>query len=162
MRRALACLLLVMTGSPAAGDEVRQAPFDAVVADLQSQDPAVRVRALRQLDVSGYPEAAEAVSALARDPEDGIQTEAIGATLRLLVGARLSGEVDDFSGALAAFDAGFAPVVAVPPAAFGHLAAAMGDLHADVRRQAAAAFAVLAGRRPADVPADAAAVAERA
>jgi len=162
MRHALACLVFVMTGSPAEAGEVQQAPFEVVVADLQSQDPGVRVRALRQLDGSGYPEAAEAISALARDPEDGIQTEAIGATLRLLVGVRLAGGDDDFSGALAAFDAGLAPVVAVPPATFGHLAAAMGDRNAGVRRQAAAAFAVLAARRPADVPADAASVAERA
>lgn len=162
MRRATACLLLVLVGGPAADGGTRQSPFDPLVAELGSADPSVRVRALRALDATDDPNAAAFIAALARDPEDGIQIEAIGATLRLLLGEPVTGRRDDPAGALAAFDADLAPVVAVPPAIYEHLAAAMGDLSVAVRRQAASAVAVLAGARPADVPSPAASVIERA
>ncbi len=164
MRLAIACLLLVLTGGPAAEGEVRQAPLEAAIAGLSSPDPMGRALAMRELDRLGSPEAAGPVSALARDPEDGIQLEAIDVTLHLLLGERATagrGRQAQWGG-LAAFDADLAPVVATPPAVFANLASAMGDLNLEVRRHAATAFAVLAGARPSRVPEPTMMVAERA
>ena len=164
MRSAIACVLLVLAGGPAAEGEARQAPIEAAIAGLASPDPMARALAMRELDRLGSPEAAEPVSVLARDPEDGIQLEAIDVTLHLLLGERAAGGRGRPAqgGGLAAFDADLAPVVATPPAVFANLASAMGDLDLEVRRHAASAFAVLAGARPATVPEPTMAVAERA
>jgi HEAT repeat protein len=137
---------VAMLAGAAGGLDLRagQEPGGSLAAELASPDPRVRGRALRQIERSGLRDAVEAVAALARDPEDGIQLEAIRATLHLLVEPRPRPQ-STVSAAQTAFDAELAPAAAVPPPVFSHLAFAMGDLHPEVRRDAALALAVLAG-----------------
>jgi len=75
---------LVLGGSPL--DAQAQAPevtFEGMVADLGHEDPNVRVRAVRALKQAAYPEAAVPLTRSLRDPEDGIQAEAIAAEVNL-------------------------------------------------------------------------------
>ncbi len=73
---------LVLAGRPARA----QAPavtFEQMVAELGHEDPNVRVRAVRALKQAAYPEAAVPLTRSLRDPEDGIQAEAIAAEVNL-------------------------------------------------------------------------------
>jgi HEAT repeat protein len=159
--RALAAI--AMLAGTAGSVELRagQEPSGSLVAELASPDPRVRLRALRQIERSGSRDAVEAVAALARDPEDGIQLEAIRATLHLLVEPPPRPQ-STASAAQAAFDEELAPAAVVPPPVFSHLAFALGDLHPEVRRDAALALAVLAGPGARAVPDETMPAAERA
>lgn len=147
MAGAYRLLLVVVTAAAAAAGAAAQPRFEQVVAELASPEPAARARALRLLREAGYPEGAVPAVALARDPDDRLQLDAIATAVGLLTGERIEprGRRRGAGGVLAALDADAAPAVVVPEEVFAHLAAAMGDLDPEVRREAAAALAVLGG-----------------
>ncbi|MGE3275525.1 MAG: hypothetical protein AB7O67_10465 [Vicinamibacterales bacterium] len=130
-----------------------QPSFETVVAALSDPSVDVRLDAVGKLQAAGYPEAIGPVAARAVDPDPRVQRAALAAVVALA----LPGQ-----GASDAFDQERVPSVPIPAAAFGPLAAAMGDAAAPVRVEAAYAFAVLAGRPPAGVPADAMSVVSHA
>jgi HEAT repeat protein len=77
-------------GEPAVPSQAQRS-YEDYVADLSSTDPDVRVRALRTLAASGYPEALAAMALLLGDPVDGIQLETINHVLDFYATARPSG-----------------------------------------------------------------------
>jgi HEAT repeat protein len=133
-----------------------QRTYEDYVADLSSTDPDVRVRALRTLATSGYPEAIVAISSLLGDPVDGIQLETINHVLDFYAAERPSGkkrvafvvEVRSKGGsAEQLFDQG--PFVVLPrrtpPELPTGLSVAMRDQNPQVRVEATYALGVVAG-----------------
>lgn len=128
---------------------------------LNAPDPEARLEALRAIDRAGARDQVVAVATLAADPEDRVQLAAMETLLNLLLPERLSTrrrvalivEVRGTAGPEGAYAAGMAPIVPVPPAVFGPLTHALGDLDAQVRNNAAYAIAVLAAPNPSAIPA---------
>lgn len=155
---ALAALLVAAFAAPAAA----QRPYEDVVRDLRSGDPATRVAAMRALATASYPESMAPIAALLTDPVDDIQLEAIDTLLAFVVTDKVTTtkrvalvvEVRDKQRAEAVFDLG--PFVILPrpvvPEVVGGLAAAMRDTTERVRLDATYALGVLA-RPPADATA---------
>jgi HEAT repeat protein len=77
--------------APGAGPQVQRS-YEDYVADLASTDPDTRVRALRTLAASGYPEALGAMASLLGDPVDSIQLETINRVLDFYAAERPSGK----------------------------------------------------------------------
>lgn len=149
----------------AAGDRAApvqaQRSYEDYVADLSSTDPDVRVRALRTLAASGYPEAVAAMSSLLGDPVDGIQLETINRVLDFYAIERPSGKkrvalvVEVRSKGASAeqlFDQG--PFVILPrrtpPELPAGLSVAMRDQNPQVRVEATYALGIVA-RPPLDL-----------
>lgn len=75
---------LLLAGRPAwAQAQAPTVAFEQMVAELGHEDPNVRVRAVRALKQSAYPEAAVPLTRSLNDPEDAIQAEAIAAEINL-------------------------------------------------------------------------------
>lgn len=150
--------LVLATVVPAAA----QRPYEEVVRDLRSTDPATRVAAMRALATASYPESMAPIAALLTDPQDDIQLEAIDTLLAFVVTDKVTTtrrvalvvEVRDKKRAEAVFDLG--PFVILPrpvvPEVVAGLAGAMRDANPRVRLDATYALGVLA-RPPADATA---------
>ncbi len=139
-----------------------QRPYEDVIRDLRSSDPATRVAAMRALATASYPESMAPIAALLTDPVDDIQLEAIDTLLAFVVTDKVATarrvalviEVRDKARAEGVFDLG--PFVILPrpvvPEVVSGLASAMRDANARVRLDATYALGVLA-RPPADATA---------
>jgi HEAT repeat protein len=151
-------------GPVGSGTVLAQAPFEAVVEQLRSPDPELRLHALALLRGARYPEAAAPVSELAADPEDRVQLEAIATTMDLLLEEPVTARRRAASlmrlrsrpAGGAAFAAGSGAMLRGPVPAEVPLAlrAAAGDASPVVASEALYAFATLASgvdgaRRPA-------------
>jgi HEAT repeat protein len=136
-----------------------QRPFEEVVKDLRSPDPATRVTAMRALAAASYPESMAPLAVLLTDPEDEIQLEAIDTLLSFVVTDTVASsrrvalvvEVRDRQRAEGVFELG--PFVLLPrpvvPEVVAGLAGAMRDANGRVRLDATYAMGVLV-RAPAD------------
>jgi HEAT repeat protein len=146
----------------------QEVSFESVVAELASDDEAVRLRAVRMLKEAAYPEAAVPLAARIADARDDIQFEAIAAELNiflaqpvvprervaLVIERRTRIAADDI------FDRG--PLMLgpqeVPVQVLHALRAAARDDNPRVRVEAVYAFGVLAveagGRRRAEMLAE--------
>jgi HEAT repeat protein len=141
-------------GVHAAGAGGGQRPFEEVTRDLRSEDPKIRVAAMRSLAAASYPEAMAPIAALLADPVNEVQLEAIDTLLSFVVVERVATsrrvalvvEVRDAGGAQAVFDMG--PFVLIPrpvvPEVVAGLGSAMRDDHERVRVEATYALGVLA------------------
>ncbi len=155
----LASLLAPLVVIGAAWPAAAQRPYEDVVRDLRSTDPAARVAAMRALATASYPESMAPIAALLSDPVDDIQLEAIDTLLGFVVTDKVATsrrvalvvEVRDKPRAEGVFDLG--PFVILPrpvvPEVVAGLAAAMRDENPRVRLDATYALGVLA-RPPAD------------
>jgi HEAT repeat protein len=145
-----------------AGDRAvqTQRSYEDYVADLSSTDPDVRVRALRTLAASGYPEALAAMSSLLGDPVEGIQLETINRVLDFYAAERPSRKKrvalvvevrSKGGGAERLFDEG--PFIVLPrrtpPELPAGLSVAMRDQNPQVRVEATYALGIVA-RPPLD------------
>jgi HEAT repeat protein len=131
-----------------------QRPFEDVAWDLRSEDPAVRIAAMRTLAAASYPEAMAPMASLLTDPIDDVQLEAIDTLMSFVVVDRvvtrrhvaLVVEVRDKQTPEAVFDMG--PFVLLPrpvvPEVVAGLAGAMRDNTERVRIDATYALGVLA------------------
>lgn len=79
------CLLLLVLGSWPPAAAAQPLPFEHVVRNLAHSDPEIRISAVRLLQEARYPEAAVPLAALANDPVDAIQLEAILAELSIFL-----------------------------------------------------------------------------
>lgn len=158
----LASLLAPVVVLAAAWPAAAQRPYEDVVRDLRSTEPATRVAAMRALATASYPESMAPIAALLTDPVDDIQLEAIDTLLAFVVTDKVTTsrrvalvvEVRDKPRAEAVFDLG--PFVILPrpvvPEVVAGLAGAMRDENPRVRLDATYALGVLA-RPPADATA---------
>lgn len=128
-----------------------QSPFDEMLLDLRSTKPGTRIRALRAVIQSGYPDTLTAIAPLTLDPDDDVQLEAIDAELTFCLApvpnprqAR-SFKAENGSIAPAVFEAGPLAVLprAIPAEVLVDLSAAVRDDDARVRTAAALALGVL-------------------
>lgn len=145
----------VAIGAVAAVLPAVQVTFEATIDELSSDDPQVRLRALRLLNEARYPEAAEPLAALLTDPDDDIQLEAIAVELNLFLAqpmafSRRVGLVIERRGPTSAEDVfaegplAFGPH-AVPSAVFAGLRAAMTDDNRRIALEATYAAGALGG-----------------
>jgi len=144
---AVACLALPL--------QAQQPRFEDVVRNLRNPDAKVRISAVRLLREARYPEAIVPMAALANDPVDEIQLEAISAELsffmvdkvpeRKRVGFLI--ELRNRGGAASAFDLGPLAVWPTPaPAELIHeLFKAVDDENSRVRLEAMHALGVIGG-----------------
>lgn len=121
-------------------------PFEDVAAEISSQDPKVRVNAMRTLNKAGHPDAIQYIARLLTDPKDDIQIEAINTILGFYLpevpakSKRVAGiiEVEGGSRAARAFEQG--PFILLPrpapPELKKGLAGAMRDDNPDIRLEA--------------------------
>jgi len=148
--RAVLAILVVLA---AAADLSAQSlslvgrPFEDVVRYLASQDPKVRIEAMRTLAQTGHPDAIGPIARLAADPVEDIQLEALETLLRLYFAEVPTGGTKRVAGifetgrkdpAEAAFAVGPYALLprGVPEALKDGLAKAMRDDSARVRREA--------------------------
>ncbi len=135
-----------------------QPTFEAVVAQLSSTDPALRLQAVRLLKGAPYPEAAVPLSKVILDPFDDAQLEAIGAELNIFLAEKVTprrrvGLLVEVRSQIEA-----EPIFSVGPSAIGPnrvpadvanaLATASRDPNARVAVEALYAFGALAGEVP--------------
>ncbi len=82
---ALLALLMAASAATAepAGAPQQQVAFEAVVASLKAEDPAIRIESLTLLRKAGYLEAAAPVAALLEDAVADVQVEAIATLVSL-------------------------------------------------------------------------------
>jgi HEAT repeat protein len=128
--------------------------FEQTVDDLRNDDPAVRLKAVRALEQSAYPEAAVPLAALISDPQGAIRLEAIRAELNLflvdkIVPRKRVGfivEVRNSISAEAAFTAGPDALepIEVPPDVLNALRMAAHDQNPQIALEALYAFGTLA------------------
>ena len=76
-----------MSAAPA---DAAQVTFETTVADLQSPDPRVRLKAVQLLKASAYPESAVPLAKIVNDPDDELQFEAIAAELNIFLAQRIT------------------------------------------------------------------------
>jgi HEAT repeat protein len=140
---------LVVLAATAAG---AQPAFQELLYDLQSPREATRVKAVRAIAASGYPDVASALMPLLADSADAVQLAAIDALVgTALVSAPAANSGTTFKrvrGSLAwsVFEAGPLAVLprTWPPQLLTSLAAALRDQDERVRAAAAGALAVIA------------------
>jgi HEAT repeat protein len=142
---------LIASARPVGGQTVT---FERTVEDLRSDDPAMRLKAVRALELAGYEEAAVPLAALVSDPQGTIRLEAIRAELNLfLVGKvvprRRIGVIVEMRSSVSAesaFAAGDDALEAadVPSEVLTALRAAMHDQNGQVALEALDAFGTLA------------------
>lgn len=162
---ALALCLTAVSISPAfpAPPAGLQVTFEKTLADLNSPDPGTRLRAVRLLKGTGYPEASVPMAALIADPFDEIQLEAIAAELNIFLADKVTPkrrvgllvEVRSRIAAEAIFSSGPSAIgpMRVPQPVLTALANASRDPNARVAVEALYAFGALAGdATPADRP----------
>jgi HEAT repeat protein len=155
----LSTLLLGSFPWPAAA---QQSPFDPILADLRSPRAGTRVRALRTLTQSGYPQVLAAMAPLALDSDNTVQLEAIDALLTVCLAPapdpRRAQTFKALNGSIAPAVFESLPLVVLPRQIPGevivNLSAATKDDDARVRTGAALALGVLGsaalGPRPPD------------
>src|SRR5260221_12468087 len=105
---------LVLAAAAHAAPPPQATTFEQTIADLGNQDPAVRLRAVRLLRDTPYPEAVVPLASAVLDREDQIQLEAIAAELNIFLAERsvarkhvaMVVEVRSRAGAEAAFESG--------------------------------------------------------
>lgn len=137
-----------LTTSAAAQD-----PFDRLSADLRSSRESTRLRAVRQVSISGHPDAPAMLAPLLLDLSNTVQLETIDALLTMVLAPapdpQRATTFDSKDGSIArdVFEAGPLAVLPheMPPAVVLNLSASMRDDDARVRTSAAAALGVLTG-----------------
>ncbi len=149
---AVALPLSFLTGATLAAQEVT---FEGTVAQLGSNDPKVRLRAVQLLKAAAYPEAAVPLAAMITDPEDEVQLDAIAAELNIFLAEKITptkrvGLIVEVRGRIAA-----EPLFSRGPSVFGParvplqvpmaLASAAIDKTPRVAVEALYAFGALAG-----------------
>jgi HEAT repeat protein len=155
--------VLVFALLGAAASSAAQTPFDPILTDLRSSRESTRIKALRTLTQSGYPQVLSAMAPVVLDPADTVQLEAIDALLTVCLAPAPDPrrarpfKAENGSIAAAVFDALPLSVLprAVPGEVLVNLSAATRDDDARVRTAAALALGTLGsaalGVRPADV-----------
>jgi len=140
-----------------------QEPFEAMLADLRSPREGTRIKALRTLVHSGYPQALSAMAPLVLDSTNDVQLEAIDSLLTACLAPAPNPKraapfkAENGTIASAVFEAGPLAVLprAVPGDVLVNLSSATKDDDARVRTGAAFALGVLGsgalGPRTADV-----------
>jgi HEAT repeat protein len=159
-RRLSAAALMVVT---ACGVAFAQAGFHELLADLQSSREATRVKAVRALSTSGYPDVSSALLPLLADPANTVQLEVIDALLGIALAPAPARDLavplkrEHGSIAWSVFEAG--PLAVLPRAWPGQLTNQLGSALRDddwrVRVAAAGALAVLASPWSGALPSDA-------
>jgi HEAT repeat protein len=136
---AIVLTLVALVLVPAAS--AQQLPFEQVVVQLKSPDPAQRLTAVKLLGESGYPEAAVPVAPLLGDRDERIQREAFYAELLFFVPASRK----DGHAALHAFEANWAamPVERVPMPVVTNFLPMFASPNASLRTAAVYAVGVL-------------------
>lgn len=143
---AAAAVVLVAWAPAATAQSLVGRPFEDVVRYLASPDPKLRVEAMRTLAQTGHPDAIGPIAALAGDPLDDVQLEALDTLLRFYLpdveagSTRIAGifETGRRDPAEAAFAVGPYQLLprAVPEALKTGLAQAMRDDQVRIRRAA--------------------------
>jgi HEAT repeat protein len=158
LRAGLLALLVGATAWPA----LAQSPFDPILADLRSPRSGTRVRALRTLTQSGYPQVVSAMAPLVLDSDNTVQLEAIDALLTVCLAPapdpKRAHAFKALNGSIASAVFEALPLVVlpreIPGEALVNLSAATRDDDARVRTGAAFALGVLGsaalGPRPVD------------
>lgn len=158
VRAGVLTLLVATVASPCAA----QSPFDPILADMRSPKEGTRIKGLRTLMLSGYPEVLSAMAPLVLDASNAVQLEAIDALLTVCLAPAPnphhvgSYKAENGSIAPAVFDALPLAVLprAMPADVLVNLSAATKDDDARVRTAAALALGTLGsgaiGVRPAD------------
>ena len=157
-RAGLTALLLAVSVAASA-----QSPFDAMLTDLRSPREGTRIKALRTLVQSGYPQVLTAMAPLVLDSSNDVQLEAIDSLLTACLAPAPNPKratpfkAENGSIAPAVFEAGPLAVLprAVPGEVLVNLSSATKDDDARVRTSAAFALGVLGsgalGPRTSDV-----------
>jgi HEAT repeat protein len=132
---------------------VAQVPFEQAAKDLTSRDTDTRIKAVRLLKSTPYPEAAIPLAAVVTDPEDSVQFEAIAAAMNIYLAEKvvprrrvaLVVEVRNKIGSEAVFSEGPSALnaVIVPDALLSGLLRASRDDNALVALDALYAFGAL-------------------
>jgi HEAT repeat protein len=146
-RAGIVALALLGHGWPSAA----QTPFDPILADLKSPKAGTRIKALRTLMQSGYPQVLPAMAPLVLDSSNDVQLEAIDALLTVCLAPApdpkkaVTFKAENGSIAPAVFDALPLAVLprAVPADVLLNLSAATKDDDARTRTGAALALGVL-------------------
>jgi HEAT repeat protein len=158
-RAGILALVLAATASPSTA----QTPFDPIIADLRSPKEGTRIKALRTLTQSGYPQVLSAMAPSVLDSSNVVQLEAIDALLTVCLAPapdpRKAVVFKAVNGSIApgVFEGLPLSVLprAVPADTLVNLSAATRDDDPRVRTAAALALGTLGsaalGVRPADV-----------
>jgi hypothetical protein len=157
--RSLPVVVALVAAWAASVPTSAQVSFESTVAELKSPDPGRRLKAVRLLKATAYPEAAVPLAPLTLDQFDEIQLEAIDAEVNIFLADKITPkrrvgllvEVRSRIEAEPTFAAGPSALAAtrVPAAVVTALASASRDPNARVAVEALYAFGSLAGEVPA-------------